>query len=75
MLTDQQRLYFDTFGFLVRRQVFTPQEMAVIGQRFDEVRDVTLITSQARADRVGIYGDMQNALSAPVRRGFEDTGV
>ena len=39
MLTDQQRLYFDTFGFLVRRQVFTPQEMAVIGQRFDEVMD------------------------------------
>ena len=39
MLTEQQRLFFDTFGFLVRRQVFSPEEMAVIGRRFDEVMD------------------------------------
>ncbi|MBM7789632.1 phytanoyl-CoA dioxygenase family protein [Tenggerimyces flavus] len=37
MLTDQQKLHFETFGFLVRKQLFTPEEMAVVSQQFDEV--------------------------------------
>jgi ectoine hydroxylase-related dioxygenase (phytanoyl-CoA dioxygenase family) len=39
MLTDQQRLHFQTFGFIVQKQIFTPAEMEVISQRFDEVLD------------------------------------
>ena len=39
MLTSQERLFFDTFGFIVRRQIFTADEMAVVSDRFDEVLD------------------------------------
>ena len=35
-LTDHQVEYFHTFGFLIRRQVFSPEEMAKINQEFDQ---------------------------------------
>jgi ectoine hydroxylase-related dioxygenase (phytanoyl-CoA dioxygenase family) len=36
MLTEQQRTFFDTFGFLVLRQAFSPAETAAISQQFDD---------------------------------------
>lgn len=35
MLTEQQNLHFKTFGFVVLRQVFTPDEMNIINREFD----------------------------------------
>jgi ectoine hydroxylase-related dioxygenase (phytanoyl-CoA dioxygenase family) len=37
MLTPQQKAHFDTFGFIVLRQAFSPDEMQQISQQFDEV--------------------------------------
>ena len=37
MLTPEQKLYFETFGFLVIQQHFSPDEMAEISRLFDEV--------------------------------------
>ena len=37
MLTPEQKLYFETFGFLVMRQYFSPDETAEISRLFDEV--------------------------------------
>jgi ectoine hydroxylase-related dioxygenase (phytanoyl-CoA dioxygenase family) len=37
MLTAEQQGYFETFGFLVMRQYFSPEEMAAIQRDFDEV--------------------------------------
>ena len=37
MLTAQQLAHFDTFGFVVVRQLFTPQEVASIGEDFDDL--------------------------------------
>jgi len=40
-LTDDQKSFFDEFGFLVFRQLFSPEEMEVIGREaqatFDEI--------------------------------------
>jgi len=36
MLTPEQRAHFETFGFLVLRQAFEPDEMAAISREFDE---------------------------------------
>ncbi len=36
MLTEQQRTFFDTFGFLVLRQAFSADEIAAISQQFDD---------------------------------------
>jgi ectoine hydroxylase-related dioxygenase (phytanoyl-CoA dioxygenase family) len=35
MLTAEQRAFFETFGFLVRRQLFSAHEMAAISQEFN----------------------------------------
>ena len=35
MLSDKQLQHFRTFGFVVLRQVFTPDELAVINREFD----------------------------------------
>jgi ectoine hydroxylase-related dioxygenase (phytanoyl-CoA dioxygenase family) len=40
MLTEQQRTFFDTFGFLVLRQAFSPEEIGEISREFEEVLDV-----------------------------------
>ena len=37
MLTEGQKQFFDTFGFLTLRKVFTPVEMATIKQESDEI--------------------------------------
>ena len=37
MLTPEQSLYFEAFGFLVMRQYFSPDETAEISRMFDEV--------------------------------------
>lgn len=37
MLTEHQKLFFDTFGFIVRRQIFAPDEMKSISEQFDDV--------------------------------------
>jgi hypothetical protein len=37
MLTSQQKAYFETFGFIVRRQLFSPEEMAAIADEFEDV--------------------------------------
>ena len=37
MLSDAQRAHFETFGFLIVRQMFTPAETARISQDFDRV--------------------------------------
>ena len=37
MLTEEQRRFFDTFGFLILRKVFTPDEMAIIKRESDEI--------------------------------------
>ena len=39
MLTPEQIAHFNTFGFLVMRQVFTPAEMAVIVREANEIMD------------------------------------
>ena len=36
-----------------------------LGQRFDQVRDVALITGQTGPDRVRVYGDMQDGPVLP----------
>ena len=35
MLTNQQKAHFDVFGFLVVRQLFSPDEVDVITREFD----------------------------------------
>lgn len=35
MVTAEQRPYFETFGFLLWRQLFSPAEMAEISRQFD----------------------------------------
>jgi hypothetical protein len=37
MLTTQQLVHFETFGFVVLRQAFSADEMAAISRDFDEV--------------------------------------
>ena len=37
MITEEQIAYFQTFGFLVLRQAFQPDEMNAISQKFDEL--------------------------------------
>ncbi len=37
MLTDEQKLFYDTFGFLVFKQAFSPTEMEEISLLFDDV--------------------------------------
>jgi ectoine hydroxylase-related dioxygenase (phytanoyl-CoA dioxygenase family) len=37
MLSPEQKAYFETFGFIVRRSCFSADEMAGISQEFDEV--------------------------------------
>ncbi len=37
MLTEQQRAHFDTFGFVIFKQLFTPAETAEITRNFDDV--------------------------------------
>ena len=37
MLTAEQESYFDTFGFLLMQQYFSPEEMNEITQEFDNV--------------------------------------
>ena len=37
MLTPEQKLHFETFGFIVLRQAFSPDEIVRIGQEFDDV--------------------------------------
>ncbi|MCZ6680674.1 MAG: phytanoyl-CoA dioxygenase family protein [Candidatus Poribacteria bacterium] len=39
MITEEQIAYFQTFGFLVLRQAFGPDEMNAIGQKFDDLLD------------------------------------
>jgi ectoine hydroxylase-related dioxygenase (phytanoyl-CoA dioxygenase family) len=39
MLTDGQKAHFETFGFLVLRQLFTEDEMAIIKRESDEIFD------------------------------------
>jgi ectoine hydroxylase-related dioxygenase (phytanoyl-CoA dioxygenase family) len=42
MLTDERRSYYQTFGFLVFRQLFAPDEMAEIRREFDNVLEEAL---------------------------------
>ncbi len=37
MLTQQQVNHFETFGFIVWREAFSPDEIASISQQFDDV--------------------------------------
>ena len=37
MLTTEQKAHFETFGFIVMRQAFSPREMEDIGREFDDV--------------------------------------
>jgi ectoine hydroxylase-related dioxygenase (phytanoyl-CoA dioxygenase family) len=37
MLTTEQQLHFDTFGFIVQRGLFSPDEIAAITREFDDV--------------------------------------
>ena len=39
VITEEQIAYFQTFGFLVLRQAFQPDEMDAITQKFDELLD------------------------------------
>ena len=39
MITKEQIAHFQTFGFLVLRQAFSPDEMDAISQKFDELLD------------------------------------
>ncbi len=39
MLTVEQRAHFETFGFIVMRQAFSPHEMEAISRDFDDVLD------------------------------------
>jgi hypothetical protein len=45
MLTTEQQLHFDTFGFIVQRGLFSPDEMAEITREFDDV------TTEARGGK------------------------
>ena len=35
MLSEEQKLFFETFGFLILRKVFTPDEMTIIKRESD----------------------------------------
>ena len=37
MLTSQQKAHFETFGFIIRRQLLSPEEMAAFTREFEEV--------------------------------------
>ena len=37
MLSEEQKLFFETFGFLILRKVFTPDEMTIIKRESDEI--------------------------------------
>ena len=36
MLTTEQQSYFETFGFIVQRSLFCPDEMATITREFND---------------------------------------
>ena len=52
MLTKQQQQHFDVFGFVVLRQLFSPDEMAIIIRDFEaamlEDRDGKLFDGKTR---------------------------
>lgn len=35
MLTPEQKKYFDTFGFIILRDIFTPEDVKTIRSEFD----------------------------------------
>ena len=37
MLTDEQAAHFNTFGYIVQRQIFSPEEMGSLTKEFDDV--------------------------------------
>ncbi len=37
LLTPQQIAFYEAFGFLVRRQAYSPQEMQIIEREFDSL--------------------------------------
>ncbi len=43
-----------------------PVDPIYLGQRLDKVRNVGFVPSQSGADRVRIYGDVQNSFSLPL---------
>ena len=42
MLTTEQKLHFETFGYLVVRRLFSPGETEEITREFDDVLDEVL---------------------------------
>jgi ectoine hydroxylase-related dioxygenase (phytanoyl-CoA dioxygenase family) len=52
MLTDEQKSFYETFGFLIFHQYFSPNEIAEIRRQFDDVLEEALggrpFTGQAR---------------------------
>ena len=57
-LTDQQIEYFETFGLLVRRNVFSPEEMNKINQEFD--RRLASIQKEADPDEERRFNNWAN---------------
>ena len=57
MLTTEQKSHFDTFGFIIIRELFSPDEMTAISREFDNVLD---------EDRKGqpFGGEMRQAVGA-----------
>jgi hypothetical protein len=72
MLTKEQVAFFNTFGFLVRRQLFSPEEMAVIDRDFEDVMAEDRAGEVFRGDQrhsVVACAEMRPALAGPDRRG------
>ena len=56
MLTGEQRSYFDTFGFVLLKQLFTPQETAEITRSADESSKAELVRELREGEDQGLSG-------------------
>ena len=52
MLTDEQKSFYETFGFLVFRQNFSPNEIAEIRREFDDVLEEAAMIDGAGRIRI-----------------------
>ena len=67
MLTDDQLSYFDTFGFVLLKQLFTPQETAEITRTADELSRAELGRELTEGEDASLTGLSLIHISEPTR--------
>ena len=51
-ISNQEIALFNSFGFLIRRNVFTPEEMAKVNEEFDHRRASVVAEIDPKEDRI-----------------------